>query len=177
MSGGITFGQKTQGVIGGILGVLGQGVKDKQQIEQYRTQRNIANYNAQVSLVAAEDSRRRSRFEAKRQLVEGDSLESLLQARLGMSGVAADLGAPLELVAEQAAEFDLDRQITLYEGEQDARRYESQSAIDTMDAKQYDRAATGLRRSRYLRSATAFFGGGGGALFMPSPDRTKIDKG
>lgn len=164
-------GMIAKGIIGGALSAAGQEMSDKQQIEDYRTQRNIALWNARVSRVQAEDARRQARFEATRQAEEAGYLQGLLEASLGGSGADMSVGAPLEIIGHQAAMFDLDRAIIAYEGEQQARQFESQAALDSLDAQQLDKAATELKRARYVRSAGAFFSGGGGDLFTYRPQQ------
>lgn len=156
---------------------FGQEMSDRQQIEQLRTNRNMAVYNSQVSRIQAEDARRASRFEAKRQIDRSNEIQGMLDARLGASGGATDVGVALDLIGKQAAVLDLDRAMILYEGEQEAGRFESQARLDDMDAAAYAKAADEIYKTRYIRSFTAFLGGGGaeGIGMAASGNRNRIE--
>lgn len=157
--------QRISAIVGGALQAGGQEMSDKQQIEQLRTDRNIALYNAALERRKAETARREARFNQKRQLAENTHAESALLARFGASGGALDVGAPFMAMSRQSAMFDLDRATLYYEAEQRARQHESQANLDTLDATSLDKAAKELRKAMYIRSAATFFSAVGGSMY------------
>ena len=159
------MGMVVGGIIGGSLSASQSEISDKQRIEEYRTQRNIANYNAQVSRVQAEDERRRSRFEAV-QLKKGQEYDlGMMEAIIGSSGGDAAVGSNLEAVGEQVAQYGYDISLLFFDSEARAQQLESQAGLDEMQARQFNEAAEQLDKMKLVNSMAAFFGGGGGAAF------------
>lgn len=95
------------------------------------SEKNIAEYNAQVAEQAAKAERLKAGFAMKRQAKRGAEIKSALIAKLGAAG---GIGAPVaaDLAAEQAAELELENLLIGFEGETAARRLESQAELDRL---------------------------------------------
>ena len=154
------------GIISGSANATQSELSDKQKIEQYRTDRNMALYNAKVSRVQAEDVRRRARFEAV-QLSKGQEMDlSMIEAIIGASGGDNSVGSNLAAIGEQASQHAFDLDLLFFDSEADAQRYESQAALDDMDAEAARQAGDEVEKMQPLNSLTAFLGGGGSAAFQ-----------
>ena len=98
------------------------------------SERNIAEFNAQVAEQRAVAERRRAAFAGKRQAKKGAEIKSALVAKLGAAG---GIGSPVaaDLAAEQAAELELENIMIGFEGEVLARRAETQAELDRLRGK------------------------------------------
>jgi hypothetical protein len=99
-----------------------------------KSAQNIANYNAAVSEQEAAAQRQKARFEQERQAKEAERKKSAQIAKIAGAG---GLGSPVaaDLVAEQAAELELENLLIGYEGEVAAKRAESQATLDRLQGK------------------------------------------
>jgi hypothetical protein len=130
---------------------VGTGVQMYGQYQAGKTAEKIANRNAQVREEAARNSEnetienvRRMRRESRRNLAR-------MRGRFAKAGVTAE-GTPLEVLADQAAEFELQaadeyRQGTIY-----ANRLRTQADMDRMEG------ASARRQSMYAMGSTLFSG-------------------
>ena len=98
------------------------------------SEKNIAEFNAQVAKQQAKAERIKAGFAQKRQAKKGAEIKSALVAKLGAAG---GIGAPVaaDLAAEQAAELELENLLIGFEGEIAARRAESQAVLDRLRGK------------------------------------------
>ena len=98
------------------------------------SEKNIAEFNAQVAEQAAVAERQRAAFAGKRQAKRGAEIKSALTAKLGAAG---GIGSPVaaDLAAEQAAELELENLLIGFEGEVLARRAENQAELDRLRGK------------------------------------------
>lgn len=132
------------------------------------SERNIAEFNAQVAEQRATAERLKAAFAQKRQVKKGAEIKSALIAKLGAAG---GIGAPVaaDLAAEQAAEIELENLLIGFEGEVLARRAETQAELDRLRgklAKQRGKSAARAANIQFGMQAGALlltgFGGGGG---------------
>ena len=148
---------------------IGTGVMAAGQIQQGRvaeaeakSAQNIANYNAAVQAREAEAIRQQVGFESKRQAKRAARVKSTLTAELGAAG---GLGSPVaaDLVAEQAAELELENLLIGYEGEIGAQRALSKAELDRLQGKLYRRRGKAAREASYYRAAGTLLTGFGQA--------------
>ncbi len=143
------------------------------------SEKNIAEFNAQVAEQAAVAERQRAGFAQKRQAKRGAEIKSALVAKLGAAG---GIGSPVaaDLAAEQAAEIELENLMIGFEGEVLARRAETQAELDRLQgrlAKQRSKSAAraanvqfGVQLATLGLGAGSFltgFGGGTPASTLP----------
>ena len=127
------------------------------------SEKNIAEFNAQVAEQQAVAERQRAAFAQKRQAKRGAEIKSALTAKLG-----AGIGSPVaaDLAAEQAAEIELENLLIGFEGETAARRAESQAVLDRLRgklAKQRGKAGARAANIQFgMQLASLAVGGGGG---------------
>ena len=97
-----------------------------------KSAQNIANFNAEVAKQEAIGIRKRAAFAQKRQAKRGVAAKSALIAKL-----ATGLTSPVagDLIAEQAAETELENLLIGFEGEVKARRAESQAELDILQGR------------------------------------------
>lgn len=124
-----------------LLMIAGVGMTAAGQIQQGRaiqaqtqSAEAMAAYNVAVQKREAEAVRQKGRFEQARQVKRAARAKSALVAKLGAAG---GLGAPVaaDLIAEQAAESELERLLIGYEAEIGAERALSQAELDRLSGK------------------------------------------
>ena len=98
------------------------------------SEKNIAEFNAQVTEQRAKAERIKAGFAQKRQAKKATEIKSALVAKLGAAG---GIGAPVaaDLAAEQAAELELENLLIGFEGEVLAGQAESQAELDRLRGK------------------------------------------
>jgi hypothetical protein len=129
------------------------------QASELQGQQAVAAYNAQVQEQEARAIERQTQIRLRRHAEEASRLGSSLLASTGAAGVVTTSGAPLALMAKQAAESELDAMMIDYEGSVAAARARNQGNLDTLQGSIYgQRAGTTLRSSR--KTASAYRTGG-----------------
>lgn len=121
-----------------------------------KSAQNIQNFNAAVAESEAKAIERKARFEGVRQAKEAARTESSLRARLGISGARTDIGAPVLLAEEQAAESELAGFLIGAEARAKAGRARSQAELARLQGK--------IFRERGRQARTASFLKAGGTL-------------
>ncbi len=129
------------------------------------SEKNIAEFNAQVAEQRAKAERIRAGFAQKRQAKKAAEIKSALVAKLGAAG---GIGAPVaaDLAAEQAAELELENLLIGFEGEVLAGQAETQAELDRLRgklAKQRGKAAARAANIQFGIQAASFLTGFGGA--------------
>jgi hypothetical protein len=89
---------------------------------QSKVQKALAERNAQVLEADAKAREQKARFDQLRQVKAAGRVKGALIAKLGASGARLDVGAPLDVITEQAAELELDNLLIGFEGATDAAR-------------------------------------------------------
>lgn len=117
---------------------------------------NIQNYNAAVLESEAKAIEQKGKFEGIRQVREAARIQSALRARLGISGARTDIGAPVLLAEEQAAESELEGFLIGAEARAKAGRARSEATLARLQGR--------LFRERGRQRRTAAFLGAGGTL-------------
>ncbi|MCK5020388.1 MAG: hypothetical protein KAS32_25350 [Candidatus Peribacteraceae bacterium] len=168
---------------------IGTGVQAAGIIQQGRvaaaegkSRQNIAEYNAAVQAREAEALRQKAGFESKRQAERGARIKSALTAKIAAAG---GLGSPVaaDLVAEQAAELELENLLIGYEGEIGAQRALSKAELDRLQGRFYKERGVTQRKASYVRAAgtllTGFgqagaYGGTGGSELTTLPGQSGV---
>jgi len=156
----------TSAIIAGVgVGVSAVGLAKSAQAAaaQAEGQEAMAEYNAKVAEQEAKARTARSIFEQQRQAKEAERRAGSLRAGLGTAGVMMDVGTPLLLQAEQAAESELDNLLIGYEGQVGAARARSQAALDRMQASIYSSSAKSARLAGMVGAGTTLLKGFGKA--------------
>ena len=149
-------------VAGTAIGAAGAIQSGRIAEAQGRSAQNIANYNALVQEREAEALRQKAGFESKRQAKRAARVKSTLTAELGAAG---GLGSPVaaDLVAEQAAELELENLLIGFGGEVGAGRAETQAELDRLQGKLYRRRGKAEREASYFRAGSTLLTGFGTA--------------
>jgi len=124
------------------------------QLEAGRSAQESAEYNAAVARNEAVTKRQKARFEQVRQAKEGSRIKGTMAARAGKTGARTDVGSPVLVAAEQAAELELDNLLIGFEGETMARKHESQAKIDVFSGKVARRASQLKAFSTVVKNAS-----------------------
>lgn len=118
-----------------------------------KSAQNISNFNAAVAEQEAEALRERAKFAQKRQAKRGAEIKGELEAGLAAAG---GLGSPVaaDLIAEQAAELELENLLIGFEGEVGAGKAESQAELDILQGKLSRQRGKSAARAANIRFAT-----------------------
>ncbi len=129
----------TWGII--IATIVAGGATAHATYEQGKAQNEMSKYNAAVAEREGEESRKKAAFESTRSREEGQRLRARQRALLAKSGVVME-GTPLLVMADSAAEEELDRLMIEREGGIQGRRFTQQAHLDRMAGRQAHRAGT-----------------------------------
>ncbi len=116
-----------------------------------KSAQNIANFNAEVSEQRAKAARAKAAFAQKRQAKRGVAAKSALIAKLG-TGLTSPVAG--ELIAEQAAETELENLLIGFEGEVAAGQAESQAVLDRLQGKLAKRRGKAAGRAANVQFGT-----------------------
>ena len=147
-------------IAGASVMAFGQYKQGQAAEAEGRSAKNVMEYNAQVEEREAAAKRAKAGFEQKRQAKAGARVKSALTAKLAAAGGS---GSPVaaDLSAEQAAELDLENLLIGYEGEVEARRHESQAALDRMQGKIYKQKGKNIKRAKMWEAGGSLLTGFG----------------
>jgi len=118
-----------------------------------KSAQNIDNFNAAVAKQQGKAAKTRAGFAQKRQAETAVRTQSALTAKIAAAGglespVAADI------LAEQAAESELENLLIGFEGEVAARRAESQAELDVLAGKLARKRGKAAARAASIRFGT-----------------------
>lgn len=142
--------------MGFLVTAAGQVQEGRAAAAEGESAQNIQNFNAAVSESEATAIEQKGRFEGVRQVKEATRVASTLRARLGISGVRTDIGAPVLLAEEQAAESELEGFLIGAEARAKASRARSEAELSKLQGK--------IFRERGRQARTASFLKAGGTL-------------
>ena len=120
---------------------------------------SAAKYNAQVAEMQAKSIEASGKLEADKIKRQKGKMMGRQKALYAKAGVLSFLGSPLEVVADTAAQYELDIATSQYNVKVGAQRYRSEAQQSRQMAGQYKRAGyvgagstllTGLGKSVYL---------------------------
>lgn len=122
------------------LTAVGTGFQVISAVAQGQSQASMAEYNAKVAEAQAAQVREAAAFEERRSRDSARRFLSTQRALYGASGVTVEEGSPLLVMADTAAESELDALAIRYSGSVEAARAQSQAALDRMSAQTYRQA-------------------------------------
>ena len=116
-----------------------------------KSAQNIANFNAAVAKQQGVAAKQRAGFASKRQAKKAAQIRRAQTADIAARG---GMGSPVagDLIAEQAAELELENLLIGFEGEVAQRRAESQAELDILSgklAKQRGKSAARVANIRF----------------------------
>lgn len=147
---------------------LGTGLTMAGQVQAGRYARaeaesaqDIANYNAAIQEQEARAIEQKTVFEQQRQVKEAERAKGRLRARLAASGARIDVGAPLLIAEEQAAELELESFLIGYEGRTAIQRARTQAQIDLAQGKIFGERGKAARATSYIGAGRTLLTGFG----------------
>lgn len=108
------------GTIGKVAAVAGSVAQVSGALSQGKAAQASANYNAQSALIESQSREAAQRAQAARQL-------GTMRAQIGKSGATSE-GTPLLVLAESAANAEIDALNTRYTGQRQSELYRAQGA-------------------------------------------------
>lgn len=123
----------------------------------------MANRNAAIQEREAKAIEQKTRFEQQRQAERATRVKSALRAKLAGAGARMDVGAPLMLQEEQAAELELENLLIGYEGQVGAQRALSQAQLDRLQGRIYRQKGKATRTAGYIGAGSTLLTGFGTA--------------
>jgi hypothetical protein len=154
------------------LTALGQVFEGRAAKAEGKSAQNVENYNAAVAESEAKAIETTAKFEGIRQVREAARIQSALRASLGVSGVRTDIGAPVLLAEEQAAESELAGFLIGAEARARAGRARSEATLARLQGKLFMERGRNIRTAKFIQAGgtllTGFGGGGGGTVGTPA---------
>jgi hypothetical protein len=161
-------------LIAGGAGLIaaGQIQEGRAAAAEGKSAQNIQNYNVAVAESEAKAIEQKGRFKGIRQAKEAVRIQSSLRARLGVSGVRTDIGAPVLLVEEQAAESELEGFLIGAEARAKAGKARSQAELARLQGRLFKERGKQIKRAAFLKAGGTLLTGFGFAG-KPTPTATK----
>lgn len=135
MSGIELFGAGSGIFLGDVLTVAGAVTGATGALSAGKAQSDMANYNAAVAANQAIAAQQSAAFDEEQHRTKLAKLLSTQKANYGASGVDPNTGTPLQVMADTAAQGELDALAIRYGGAVGAARATSQAELDKMQAK------------------------------------------
>jgi len=129
----------TWAAISAVTSMAGTAFSTYSQMQQAREQSKWAEYNAAVAERDAETARMNAEYEAGIKRKETEKLLGRQRALYGKAGVTLE-GSPLLLMAETAAEGEMDALMIERGGKLQAQRYRSEATLSRMKGSAAQRA-------------------------------------
>lgn len=138
-----------------------------------KSAQNIANFNAAVAKQEGVAVKERAKFGQKRQAKRAVKAESALTAKLAAAG---GLSSPVagDILAEQAAESELESLLIGFEGEVAARRAETQAELDKLQGRLSKAKGKAAARAANIRFGTQVATLAGGAALLKRSGSTAV---
>lgn len=125
-------------------------------IQQGRAAKAAADYNSTIEMQNAQIARADAAAQASQQDRENYLRLGAIRTAQGKAGGAANEGSILDVLGDQAAQGELDKQYILYQGEQRARGFTNTATLDTFSGRNAERTG-------YLKAGSELLGGGASA--------------
>lgn len=119
----------------GIFGLLSTGLKVFGIMRESDEQAQAAMYNAQIMQQRAHLAQQAGELEAKHLQKAKTSMEGKQRAGYARSGVSSLSGSPLAVIADTAAQYEIDIASTRYNAKVQSMQYMSQSRQDELMAR------------------------------------------
>lgn len=127
---------------------------------QSKAQNDIAKYNAQQLEREAKSRMEAAHIEADRVSRQARLFKGAQRAAFGKSGLSLSEGSPLEVQADTAYQFAMDRALTLRAGVVDSTRLKNQAAITRVEGKWAQTYGKQQRTTAYMKAGATILGGG-----------------
>jgi hypothetical protein len=122
-------------------------------VQQGNAAKASANFNAAVGMQNAEIARGDAAAQASQIERENALRLGSIRAAQGKSGGAADSGSVLDVLGDQAAQGELEKQYAVYQGEQRARGFVNTANLDTASGK-------AAQKTGYMKAGAELLSGG-----------------
>lgn len=155
------------------LSAIGSIKAGNDQASSLHYQAEVARQNAQNSLIAA-------KLNADKSMMQASKIQGLDIANYGASGVSADSGSVLAVLASNTEKAEMDKQNIIYGGQIRAINYENQASIDTVAASRAKTAGyLGALGGGFLAGSKLYgtTGGSGGLDEINKSSLTDVDSG
>jgi hypothetical protein len=133
----------------------------RQQAAVAKGQERMAAYNAQVAEMNARAEREKGRFDQLRHRRAINSRMGRLRAALGGSGARMDVGAPMDVLAMQQAELELDNALVGYNSMVASARSRQQAGLMRFQSKIYGMRASNAMQAGRIGAGTSLLQGMG----------------
>jgi hypothetical protein len=157
--GGPAYGLREDPGTLAIIAIAGAGVSAVSAIQQGNAAKAAADFNAAVGMQNAEIARGDAAAQASQIERENALRLGSIRAAQGKSGGAADSGSVLDVLGDQAAQGELEKQYAVYQGEQRARGFVNTANLDTASGK-------AARTAGYMKAGGELLKGGAAAYNM-----------
>lgn len=121
----------------------------------------LANYNAAVQEREAQAIEARTGLEQRRQTEEAARAMGAMRARIGVAGAVPTVGAPLQVQAKQASEFEMENLMIGYRGRTEAARARSAAEIERMGGELAKQRGKAAKRAAYIGAGATLLTGFG----------------
>jgi len=115
--------------------------QQQQQATSFQYQAAELDYNAAAADRDAKQARVAAALKMGQLAKAGERQQGTVRARAAASGLSISEGSPLELLAENASQIELDQLAAQYEGDVGAKRFESEATLSRYRAGQAREAA------------------------------------
>ena len=157
--GGPAYGLREDPGTLALIAIAGAGVSAVSAIQQGNAAKAAADFNAAVGMQNAEIARNDAAAQASQMERENALRLGAIRAAQGKSGGAADTGSVLDVLGDQAAQGELEKQYAVYQGEQRARGFVNTANLDTASGK-------AARNAGYMKAGGELLKGGAAAYNM-----------
>lgn len=130
----------------------GAAVSAVSAIQQGNAAKAAADFNATISMQNAAIARSDAAAQATQIERENALRLGAIRTAQGKSGGAADSGSVLDVLGDQAAQGELEKQYAIYQGEQRARGFVNTANLDTASGKAAQKAG-------YMKAGAELLGG------------------
>lgn len=142
-------------IVGNVLSAYGSIVQGEQTGDLLDNQANLQRRNATQAILAA-------KFNANRSQIMASKALGRMSSEYSAAGVSLNSGSVMSVMAESAANAELDRQNIIHQGDLRADNYMNQAALDELSAKH-------ARTAGYFNAFSSIIAGGA-KMYADSPD-------
>lgn len=160
--GGPAYGRREDPVT--MMVVAGAGMSAISAIQQGKAAKAAANFNAHIQRQNAEIAREQTKAQVAQHDREQVLRMGAVRASQGKSGGAANEGSVLDILADTAAQGEIQRQDIIYRGALAERGHNNTAALDVFSGKNAERQG-------YLQAGSELLSGG--AKAMGTMNRTR----
>jgi len=143
------------------LAAVGQVQAGRAAAAEAESAQALANYDAAVQEREAQAIEARTALEQRRQAEEAARAMSTMRARIGVAGVVPTVGAPLQVQAKQASEFEMENLLIGYRGRTEAARARSAAEIERMGGRIAIQRGRARERAAYIGAGATLLTGFG----------------